>query len=351
MMPHGGNIEDIQKQFSRPGIVDFSVSQNHCGLDPDARSWIERDFEKLALYPDPLSKDLRRAYSEKIGVEFSKVVPGNGATDLIYEIVRFARPQKALIVEPTFTEYRKALTAQGARIRTMTLDPADNFEIPFGRFSANAEGADMVFFCNPSNPVGKLYPREQLLKMAEFCEASGADFVVDEALMDFCGNAETLTGEVAGHPRLIVIRSMTKFYCMSGLRLGFLVMDELRARELWEIRPPWMINRAAEIVAPNALASPWYLGTDEEARNLRRKLAERIAEIEWLKPVPGDANCLTVEILAEAFRSRELKYRLITKSVLIRDCMDFKGLGPKFFRVAARKAEDNEILLRALRST
>src|SRR5206468_7120340 len=166
-------------------------------------------------YPEETSVRLIRCLSDRLRVPNESILPGNGATELLYFWLRSVRPRTATLVNPTFTEYRKASESVGAEIQTIVLDPNNDFQLP--RVSTNT---DVVVVTNPNNPTGSYAPPEEMLDwIGQFSPST--QMLIDEAFVEFTAHA-SLVRYVDRFPNLWVLRSMTKFYAIPGLRLGYL---------------------------------------------------------------------------------------------------------------------------------
>lgn len=350
---HGGNIWGASVASSIPPeeILDFSASINPFGAPDGVRAAIERVLKKglASPYPDPESSALRSALAGFHGVRAPEVLPGNGSTEFIYLIPGVYRPKKALIAEPAFSEYRRALEGFGCGVESLVLREKDGFAFDPGRFADKVKkGFDLVVLANPANPTGALMEKAEVLEAAKICGKAGAALVVDEAFADFA-EAGSIKRECTAMRHVVVLRSMTKFFSMAGLRLGFIVAHASTVKRFSSFIPPWSVNTLASVAGAAALEDSGYI-----ARTLRWAARERgalfkgLSSIGALKPYPGAANFLMAKITAP-LTATELKARLFGDRILIRDLSAFRGLGNRHFRVAVRKGRENSLLMDALR--
>jgi histidinol-phosphate/aromatic aminotransferase/cobyric acid decarboxylase-like protein len=198
---------------------------------------------------------------------------------------------------------------------------------------------------NPHNPTGKLFSRESVLPYLE----KFALVVIDEAFMDFLPPEaeQSLIELVQEYENLVILRSLTKFYSLPGLRLGYAIAhpDRLAKWKLW--RDPWPVNTLAAAAAIAALQDTEFQHLTwkwlPEARN---QLFQGVASIPGLTPLEGTVNYLLVE--SQQSTSQLQQQLLQQHQILIRDCLSFKELGDRFFRIAVRTQSDNQRLLTAL---
>jgi threonine-phosphate decarboxylase len=184
-------------------------------------------------------------------------------------------------------------------------------------------------------------------KIYSICLASGTFMVLDEAFMDFCEEASAKR-MIIHSDNAIILRSMTKFFGIPGLRLGYAICNATFAERLDSMGGPWSVNTLALAAGTAALQD---VGHNQESlefvRQERRVLFERLEQFPQFKLYPSNANYLLVEIKG-GMTSRELKERLIPHRILIRDCASFIGLSGQFFRIAVRTADENKRLLECL---
>jgi histidinol-phosphate/aromatic aminotransferase/cobyric acid decarboxylase-like protein len=218
---HGGDvyraIEETGMAMSE--IVDFSASINPLGMPASVIDAIRKGIPELVHYPDPFADRLAVRIAKRLGIAERALLCGNGSTELIYLLVRAFRPRKVLMPQPTFSEYERACRLQEAEIEPFPLSRKRGFAIDRKAFTAAMKGRDMAFLCNPNNPTGSIMERESVLKIAEHARSSGCRLVVDEAFIDFIPE-HTIVREASETGSLIVLRSLTKFYALSGLRAG-----------------------------------------------------------------------------------------------------------------------------------
>lgn len=350
---HGGNIWGASVASSVPveEILDFSASINPFGAPEGVRAAIERVLEKglASPYPDPESSALRSCLARFHGVLPSEVLPGNGSTEFIYLMPAVYRPKNALIVEPAFSEYRRALEGSGCRVFSLILREKDGFAFDPGRFADTMKrGFDLVVLANPANPTGALLEKAEVIEAARICGKQGAALVVDEAFADFA-EAGSIKRECVAMRNVVVLRSMTKFFSMAGLRLGFIVARASTVKRFSSLIPPWSVNTLASAAGVAALEDSGYIAkTLRWAGRERAALFKGLSSIGALKPYPGAANFLMAKITSPV-AAKELKARLLCDRMLIRDLSAFRGLGDRHFRVAVRKGRENRLLTEALR--
>jgi threonine-phosphate decarboxylase len=348
---HGGNVFDVSRQLgvNPTEIADFSASINPLGLSAMVKKAIICAMDSLVHYPDSSHMEFKQALANHHGVSPVNVVAANGSTELIYHLPAMLHGKRALIVSPSFSEYVRALGQQHWEAQHFILNHENNFSLDLEALRLKlAEGYDALYLCNPANPGGTLYPLRTIEQVYSLCIASGTFLVLDEAFMDFCEESSAKRFMVKGDNG-IVLRSMTKFFGIPGLRLGYAIASSNLAERLDSMGGPWSVNTLALAAGVAALHDTEHNHqTIELIRRERRSLFERLSEIKQLRIFPSSTNYLLLQ-MTNGLTSFELRDRLMHQRILIRDCAGFRGLSSQFFRIAVRTAEENERLLRSLK--
>jgi threonine-phosphate decarboxylase len=346
---HGGDIWQASRLrgASPEELLDFSASINPLGFPLTARKALNAAIKSIPPYPDPASTVLKEAIAGFHAVGTEEVVPANGSNEIISVLPRLLKSGPVLIVEPAFSEYRKALELSGVRVRSHLLAERDGFRLNAGRLKKAIDGCSALYIANPSNPSGALAGKEELLDIIYYAKGKGALVVVDEAFADFTGVSVIPEAVKAGN--VIILRSMTKFYAMAGLRLGYAVGGKKLIARLSSFIPAWSVNTLASAAGVAALKDRAFRKrTLEWFESEREFLFSRLASIEGLTLFAGSANYIMVK-LKDGVDARELRSSLLEKDgILIRELSAFQGLGPEFFRVAVLGREANKKLIAAL---
>jgi threonine-phosphate decarboxylase len=348
---HGGDVEAWARNagIEADEILDFSASINPLGPPASAHKAFIKSYGEISRYPDPYGVKLKEALATRHGVKPAEVLVGNGSTQLIYLLCIALRPRTALVVGPAFSEYGNALALAGANIRSFSLSPTDGFQFLTERLMEIwGKDCDIVFLATPNSVTGQLIPITEIEKIADVAFARKSLVVVDEAFIDF-GEGESVKALARQNPYLIVLRSLTKYYALPGLRLGYLLGEASRVTQLAAYEEPWSVNGPALNVALACLEDKGF--ATRTARWLERErkfLSERLAALEGFQPFASKTNFLLVKIERNAGDAFRLRSFLLRRKILIRACDSFAGLGNDYFRIAVKRRRDNRCLLRAL---
>lgn len=353
---HGGNIYRVARELDRdPGeIIDFSASINPLGPSPCVWKAIASSRDLLGHYPDPDCWDLRRALASFWRIDPDQIVVGNGSTELIDALPRALKIQRLLVVQPTFSEYAAAMRRAGGSTTTLYAHRRDDYAIPIDRIRQALEtgrrderSIDGMILCNPNSPTGQACTVEDLVQLATVAHRRGLWLILDESFVDYCPDRSIL-GQVELRSHVIVLRSMTKFHALPGLRVGYAVSASATAGRLQRQLPPWSVSAMGQVAAVAALKDEAHARRSlkymtEERERFRMKLSA----LPGCTVMPTYANYCLVE-LPRGQAARAITERLRGRGVLIRDCSSVPGANSRSVRLAVRTRSENDRLIREL---
>ena len=350
---HGGNLYAALRQsggcFSE--IIDFSANINPLGLSENIRETLSASLDSVIHYPDTQGYNLKQAISQHYQVNADEVTLGNGAVELMYIICHMLKPKRVLVTAPTFSEYESAARASGGRIEYCSLNAENNFAIDLQVIAQQLATVDMAFICNPNNPTGNLLSSKDLEELLLIAKELNTYIVIDESFMDFLTNDDHYTCRplLAKYDHLIILHSLTKFYAIPGLRLGFSLANPKLTKLLHSGKDPWNVNVLAQNAGVTALQDHEYqLKSKEYIQQQNRALFHNLQTIPGLKPYVPSVNFILVNITATNMTGLELSQALAFNNILIRNCSNYNGLSAQFIRVAVKKQEENNILVNTL---
>jgi len=351
---HGGEVVDaaLKSGFRREELLDFSSSVNPLGTSRKALDAVQAGFDQIASYPDSHSNELREAIAKHYqGIDKSNVVIGNGSTELMYLFaeVFLGKGDVAVMPAPTFGEYEGAVRKTGAEVKFVKLN--GNFQLDTQALVKAMSGAKMVFLCNPNNPTSLLIPTEQLTKIVE--EALARDILVflDEDFLEFVEGEQALSliSHIGKYPNLFILRSFTKLFGLTGLRVGYGIAGKDIIDVLLCAKIPWNVNCLAQSAAVVALKDEEHLqSTYKLVREEKAFLQEGLCKIRGFKLYPPDANFFFIDIRETGLTARQLTQKMLAQGIMIRDCTSFRGLDEYYIRIAVKQHSENVRLLTAL---
>jgi threonine-phosphate decarboxylase len=258
--------------------------------------------------------------------------------------------EKAVMAAPTFGEYEGAIRKTGQKTQFVKL--GNDFNIAEGTFIKEIADAKLVFLCNPNNPTSLLIPQEILTSIVERALEQDTLVFLDEDFLEFVENQKSLSliGKIKKYPNLFILRSFTKIYGLTGLRVGYGVANPEIIDVLMCTKIPWNVNCLAQSAAVAALKDEEHLKvTLELIKKEKAWLAAEFSKFRDFKVYPPDANFFFIDIRETGLKSVELTSRLLHQGILIRDCSSFNGLDQYFVRIAVKTHSENARLIDALK--
>lgn len=293
-------------------------------------------------YPDPHQKVLKAQMAAIKGVPAENIFIGNGsdeAIDLVFRVFCEPREDNVVAIAPSYGMYKVAAAINDVEIREVAL--GEDFSLPADALLAAAdENTKALFICSPNNPTANSFPREELMRLVE--EFDGM-VVVDEAYIDFA-KTRSLVGEIASHPNLVVLQTLSKAWGMAGLRVGLALADSRVVGLMSQVKYPYNINVATMKIVSDLLTK----GIDEEVEQIKQQralVAEALAEFKFVERVyPSDANFLLVRV-ADADALYE---HLIADGIIVRNRTRVKGC-EGCLRITIGLKEENVKLIESLK--
>lgn len=337
--PHGGDI------YGEEVLLDFSANTNPLGTPQGILDAVTAALPEMHRYPDPYCRKLTQAISDFEGVPKEYILCGNGAAELIYAYCEALCPSCAAELAPTFSEYALGLARTGSRILRYRLSQENDFELDEGFLDFLSQTKPkVVFLCNPNNPTGRTIAPALLETILAFCSQRGISLFVDECFLDLADSGESLVPFLADHRNLFILKAFTKSYGMAGIRLGYCLSSNTALLErMSKSTQPWNVSSLAQAAGVAAL---------QEQEFLQKTKALIVPERQWLRDAleqcgfhvcPSDANYLLFQA------DPALHGKLKEKKIAIRNCSNYDGLEPGWYRIAVRRREENEMLIRAIK--
>lgn len=352
---HGSDLEKVEKLYGirREDILPFAGNVNPLGLSDNLKQAITEHLDVLTDYPDREYTELKAAISNYTGVASANILPGSGTTELIVTFIKTIKPKKTIVVEPTYSEYKRDLKEIESEVIDYVLKEEDDFNLKVDELIAQIDDSvDMVILCNPNNPTSTCITNAQITGLVEHCKKTSTFVMIDETYIEFMKKMEEYTALplVQNYNNLIVLRGVSKFYAAPGLRLGYGCTSNTKLlRYINKHINPWAINSIAAYAGT-------VIFTDEDYRNRTRELISLEQNLvcsalrlrKTLKVYSPATNFVLIKILKDGVTSEQLFEHCIKKGLMIRDCSNFTGLGDKYIRFCFLNPEDDDKLVNAL---
>lgn len=355
MITHGGNLRAASENFNlqENKIIDFSSNINPLGYHPLIKKAIISNFKSIMSYPDPDYKKLLESISSFYNIDQKNLILGNGSTELIYLLSFSLKPRKAIIIQPDFSEYELSLNKIDCKILNLVGKNKDNFKVDVHQIikKLKDKSIDILYLSNPNNPSGYIYTKEELEELLLVCKKYKKYIFIDEAFLDFLPdyNDITLSGYIRKNKYLIILKTLTKFYAIPGLRLGLMAADVSIIEKLKFMQTPWSINCFSQMIGDIILNDRNYITkTIDFIKEEKYFLIIGLSKISGIKVFLSYTNYILCEI-TNGKKLVSLENYLSKKNIIIRNCSNYIGLDDRYFRVAVKKRKQNKLLLKCLK--
>ena len=303
----------------------------------ELKDYLATRLDAIGNYPEPEPRALEALIAEKLEISADMVMVTNGANEAIYLIAQLYRHWASVIPQPTYNEYADACRMFG---HTISYDRNDELNIlPEDR---------IYWLCNPDNPTGNVLLKSLITHIIR--KHPRYLHVIDQSYADYTLQPMLEMKEMLDCYNVMILQSLSKKYCVPGLRLGYLTASPIIIDRLRDIRQPWTVNALA------IEAGKWLIENDpkmlpdlKEYLDEAQRVKQELSEIEGLMVMDTQTHYMLANI--DWATSLELKNWLIEKhGILIRDASNFHSLDDHCFRVAAQTPEENDALISAIKA-
>ncbi|MDH5741369.1 MAG: threonine-phosphate decarboxylase CobD [Nitrospira sp.] len=353
---HGGNVYAASRDLGRSvrNLIDFSASINPLGPSPRVWRAIADSRHLLAHYPDPDCWELRQTLAKCWDRQPEEIAVGNGSTELIDVLPRALKIRHLLVAHPTFSEYAAAMERTGGRVSAVYAKRTEQYVQPIGDLCQvldtqrpKSMTIDGVMLCNPNSPTGQACTVDEIRRLADLAQRRGMWVIIDEAFADYCAERSFLPAAVSW-PRVVILRSITKFYALPGLRVGYAVAKSSVIKALRRQMPPWSVNVMGQAAASAAVKDSGYAKKSVRFMDHEReRFGFMLAALPSCLVTPTHANYFFLE-LPRGWHARELSAQLRSEGLLVRDCSTVPGANSRSIRLAVRSHDENDCLIQAL---
>lgn len=303
----------------------------------ELKDYLATRLDAIGNYPEPEPRALEALIAEKLEISADMVMVTNGANEAIYLIAQLYRHWASVIPQPTYNEYADACRMFG---HTISYDRNDELNIlPEDR---------IYWLCNPDNPTGNVLLKSLITHIIR--KHPRYLYVIDQSYAGYTLQPMLEMKEMLDCYNVMILQSLSKKYCVPGLRLGYLTASPIIIDRLRDIRQPWTVNALA------IEAGKWLIENDpkmlpdlKEYLDEAQRVKQELSEIEGLMVMDTQTHYMLANI--DWATSLELKNWLIEKhGILIRDASNFHSLDDHCFRVAAQTPEENDALISAIKA-
>jgi histidinol-phosphate/aromatic aminotransferase/cobyric acid decarboxylase-like protein len=356
---HGGaafeTIDDEFDHLDRLGAV-ISADVLDAWFPPSPRVVAAlRDHLSWMLHTAPpvLSDGLARVIARTRGVGPENILTGPGSSYLIHLAFRswLTSASRVLVLDPMYGEYAHVLEqVLRCTLTRLPLLRTEGYVLdPARLLAALAVSHDLIVLVNPNNPTGRHVRRDTLAEMLRQVPPTSRVWI-DEAYVDYAGLDQSLERMAARSRNVVVCKSMSKGYALSGVRVAYLCGPAELLEELRPLLPPYAVSLPAQIAAVKAMQDPdYYQQRYQETHGLRAELAEGLRDAGCAEVIPGAANYLLAHLPEPGCDAVAVAMRCRRDGLLLRNVHGMgAGLGTHALRLAVKDRDTNQRMLAIL---
>lgn len=348
-MIHGGDVY-TEGLLKGRDLLDYSSNINPLGVPESFKRELNTAVESLVRYPDIQYRELRKALSKYTGVSQDYFLLGNGAAEIIDLSISLVK--RILIIAPSFAEYEIDAKKWNCSIEYSKLkEVGEELVYDYEDIIDKLKYVDGIIIANPNNPNGGTIDKQKFKEILNICEITKKVVIIDEAFIEFTGNKEhSFIDEVENYECLILIRALTKFFGMPGIRFGYgISSNEDLLFEIKEKQNPWNVNSFAETAAKVVLKDEEYIkSTLEWITEERKYFRSKLKEISFIEKVyENNANYLLCKL--KEIDCNQLFHSCLERGIVIRKADNYRGLDERYVRFAVKDRASNDKFLKVLK--
>ncbi len=342
MLKHGGDIYSLSEE-QRSKVIDYSSNVSPININSSIKKAVMKNFDSINRYPDINYLELRKSIGIFNNIDTNFIIPGNGATEILFLYCKSENFKRATIVVPTFSEYERALRCNDVKVDYFYLKESTLFDLDIEKFILDGiyDDTDLVVLCNPNNPTGKFIPLEKIKLLNDILKSKGVKLFIDECFIDFISDWREKSSAILKDENIFILRAFTKYFAVPGLRLGYgICFDKGKKEKILQYKEPWSINSFAETIGRTVVDNKEYIRkTDNWIKKEKRFFYNKLIKIKQILPFLSETNFILIKLLT--MDSKQFKEKMLLHNILIRDASNFNGLDKSYVRLAIKSRKDN----------
>ena len=333
--------------------VRFDTNVNPLGIPDSVRRAISENISSIIKYPDVYYDNLKKSIAEYHSVSTDEVIIGNGSSDLIRLFTAIIAPKKSLLLCPTSSEYEHILRTYESEVVFYDLKEEDDFILDMKDLVTKLDSSiDMIIIGNPNNPTSKKIEKADIDLLAEVCKELNIFLLVDEMYIEFMDDEEKYTSIplISEFTNMAVLRSVSKFFAVPGLRFGYALLNNPEYMNLVNITS--MKNNVASLSAISGTVmfnDKEYIAESKSMIHTERSLVYlAMSTCKTIKLYKPDANYMLMRMLNEDVNCKIVAKHCAQKGIIIRQCDDIRGLNDKYIRFCFMKPKQNDLMVNTI---
>lgn len=333
--------------------VLYNANLNPMGVPKSVTKALAEHTDSVIRYPNDYYGNLKKAISEYVKCDTEHIVLGNGSSDMLRLFSAVLAPKKAMLLVPSFSEYEKVLSIFGCEIDYYELKEEDDYKLDIADFVSNLNSSyDVIILGNPNNPTSQIIDRDDMETLAAVCKELEIFMLIDEMYIEFTEDYENLTAVplVKEYNNIAVMRSISKFFAVPGLRLAYAIMNNQEHMEVINLTStPNSISTLTAAACIDMFKDTEYISSSRSQiyteRNLIFSAMQTNKNVKLFKPY---ANFMLVKILKDDVSAANIAANCNLKGIVIRNCENIRGLSDRYIRFCFMKPSQNDLLVNTI---
>ena len=340
-----GGLSQLKK-IDNP--IKLSANESAIGASPKAIKAFERDKDKIFNYPESDSDSLRDVISKKFNIEPSRIICGAGS-DQIFDLtckLFLETGDEVIVTEFGFIMHRIYASIHGAKV---LLAKEKNYKASVDEILAKiTEKTKIVFIANPNNPTGTYLSKSEILNLRKKIR-SNILLVVDDAYFEFMNKEDFSSGLdlFKDMGNVLITRTFSKIYGLAGLRLGWGYSSKEIIEAMYQIKPPFNVNRAALAASIEAINDNDWTEKAIEHNALWTKKIFTILEENKIEANKPTANFFLMNFDKTKINSNEAFEKLAKERLILRKMDQYKI--PNSLRLTIGNKEANQHFIKSIK--
>lgn len=333
--------------------VLYNANLNPMGVPASVIKALDDNKASIVKYPGDYFTNLKKSIAEYTQCNKEHIVLGSGSSDLLRLFVALLAPKKALIVEPTFSEYEKVLKIFGCELDYYKLSEDNDYQIDVMDYVSKLNSSyDLIILGNPNNPTSQILSRDDIETIAEACKQLDIFLIIDEMYIEFTEKYKELTSVslVEEYENIAVLRSVSKFFAVPGLRLAYAIMNNPENMEIINITSTSnSLSTLTAAACTEMLKDKSYISQSRSQIHTERSLIySAMATNKNVRLFKPYANFMLVKILKNDVTAKQIEEHCKLKGIVIRNCENIRGLSDKYIRFCFMKPNQNDLLVNTI---
>ncbi|MBS3175847.1 histidinol-phosphate aminotransferase family protein [Candidatus Woesearchaeota archaeon] len=355
---HGGASfdaigSDFDRLESKSKVIRADVIDAWYDPAPNVVEALEKNLKWLLRNSAPTnSEGLIKTISKVRGIPPENLLVGGGSSDLMFAFFLHYPFDSVTILDPMYGEYAHIFEKVLKKIPQRVLQrPKDCFKISTDDILQGSAGSDMIVIVNPNSPTGQYLTKDEVQKLL-LALPKKTTLVIDETYIDFVGKDQSVEGLVPEHKNLVIIKSMSKVYALSGARVGYLAAHSDIIEQIRGHIPPWSVGLIGQVAGVEALKNEeYYEKRIAETHQLRENFATQLKEIPGITVYPSCTNFILLDISNTGKNSKQIYEELIKQNIYVRDVTSMGvQFDHNFIRIAVKDGQSNDKICSALKN-